>query len=274
MPPGMKTNMASGLAAATLASSAEKSRCAERRVDLVDDLALVVALEAADHVLAGLVVGRQDEDLLDALVLGVLAEHRRRQLVLIGRRQEPGVAALAGERRGAGVRADQDGLGVRDRLGDRHQDVGEGRADDDLHLVALDQLLGLVDGDVGLQLVVLHDDLRVDAAELAAGMLDAQIEAVVDLLAERGLRSGQHVHQADAELLGLGRARSNGMRPRQPERSAALVGDPSNSSALHLSPNAPSVDFVFFSRPGTCDGQPGWHAFGHAGGTSLPGRAG
>jgi hypothetical protein len=45
----------------------------ERRVDLVDDLALVRALEAGELILPRLVVGRHDHDPLVALVGRVLA---------------------------------------------------------------------------------------------------------------------------------------------------------------------------------------------------------
>ena len=72
---------------------------------------------------------------------------------------------------------------------DRHQDVGEDRADHEVDLVALDELLGLADGHVGFQLVVLHDDAGRQAAELAARVLDAQIEAVAQLAAEHRLRA-------------------------------------------------------------------------------------
>ena len=55
-----------------------------------------------------------------------------------------------------------------DRLQDRLQDVGEDRADHEVDLVALDEGLDLAHRDVGLELVVLHDDLDLAPAELAA----------------------------------------------------------------------------------------------------------
>src|SRR5207253_2744594 len=88
-------------------------------------------------------------------------------------------------------------------LVDRHQDVGEDRADDEVDLVALDELLGLADRHVGLQLVVLHRHCRGEPAELAARVLDAEHEAVSQLPAEHRLWAGQHRHDADLELLGL-----------------------------------------------------------------------
>ena len=115
------------------------------------------------------------------VVLRVLAEHLVHLVVLIGGDEEVRVAVLAGEGRGAGIRADQEGAAVGDRLDDRDQDVGEDRADDEVDLVALDQRLDLAHRDVGLELVVLHDDLDVAAAELAAEVLDAELEAVAQL---------------------------------------------------------------------------------------------
>ena len=88
MPPGMKTKKASGLAAAILRQLGGEVELAQRRVDLVGDLAFEVLLEAADHVLAGLVVRRQQEGLLVALVLRVLAEHLGRLVVLVGGGEE------------------------------------------------------------------------------------------------------------------------------------------------------------------------------------------
>ena len=71
------------------------------------------------------------------------------------------------------------------------QDVGEDRADHEVDLVALDEGLGLVDRDVGLELVVLHEQLDLAPAELAAERLDRELEAVALLLAEHRGRARQ-----------------------------------------------------------------------------------
>ena len=70
----------------------------ERREDLIDHLALIGALEPGERVLAGLIVRRQQEQRLVALVLRVFAEHLVHLVVLIGGDEDVRVAALAGER--------------------------------------------------------------------------------------------------------------------------------------------------------------------------------
>jgi hypothetical protein len=55
----------------------------QRGVDLVGDRALEVLLEAADHILARLIVGRQQEGFAEAFVLRVFAEHLRGLIVLV-----------------------------------------------------------------------------------------------------------------------------------------------------------------------------------------------
>jgi len=71
-----------------------------------------------------------------------------------------------------------------DRLVDRHQHVRKDRADDEIDLVALEEPLDLGHRDVGLEFVVDHDHIRVEAAELAAESLDRKVEAVAHLTAE------------------------------------------------------------------------------------------
>ncbi len=95
MPPGMKVKIASGLAAAIRASSAEKSSWPSG-VDLVDDLALET-LEAGDRVLARLIVRHHDEHPLVALILGVFAHHLVVLVVLVGGGEEIRGAELAGD---------------------------------------------------------------------------------------------------------------------------------------------------------------------------------
>jgi hypothetical protein len=107
-------------------------------------------------------------------------------VVLVRRDVEERAAFLAGEARRTGIRADQKGLALNDRLVDRAENVGEDRADHEVDLVALQQGLDLGHGDVGFQLVVDDDDLDLLAAHLAAEILDREVEAVAGLLAEHG----------------------------------------------------------------------------------------
>ena len=166
-----------------------------------------------------MVVRRHDEDLLEALVLRVLARHLVRLVVLIGGDEEVRVALLAGEVGGAGVGRDQDRAAVGHRLHHRDQDVGEDRADHEVDLVPLHVGLGLADRDVRLELVVLHDQLDLAPAELAAERLQRKLEAVALLHAERGGRPRQRGQDADLELV-LG----GGLRGERERRSSQHDG--------------------------------------------------
>ena len=105
---------------------------AERNIDLVDDLALEVALEAGDRVLAGLIVRHEQNDALEIAVLRHLAENLVVLVVLVGGDDEIRAAGLSGEGGWAGVGRDEEGLGLRHRPVDRGQHVGEDRPDDEL----------------------------------------------------------------------------------------------------------------------------------------------
>ena len=83
----------------------------------------------------------------------------------------------------------------------RDGDVREDRADDEIHLVALDEALRLRDGDVGLELVVHDDQLHVAPAELASQILDGKLKSVSRLLAEDGRGAGQGQQQPDPQLV-------------------------------------------------------------------------
>jgi hypothetical protein len=147
-------------------------------------------------------------------------------VVLVGGDEEVLVAFGAGEVRGPGIGADEEPAAVRDGPHDGLQDVGEDRADDEIGAVALDQLARLVDGDVGLQLVVDHDDLGVHAAELAAHLLHREEETVAGLLAEHRRGAGQGEDQADlhalAALGGGGAAEHGCGQQAQSERAKLL----------------------------------------------------
>ena len=120
-----------------------------------------------------------------------------------------------------------------DRLHDRLQDVGEDRPDHEVDLVALDQRLDLADRDVRLQFVVLHDDLDLAPAELAAQRLDAELEAVAQLPAEHGGRTRERRDDADLELL----LRLRGASQQRGERQGSAAAEPLRRRHVRYSPN-------------------------------------
>ena len=110
-------------------------------------------------------------------------------VVLIGDVEVVGVAALAGELGRAGVGGEVE-LALLDCGGDDGQrDVGEDDAGQDVDVVGLDHLVGKLDGDVGLLLVVLGDDGDLGAG--VAGLLQRQHEAVAHVDAEAGAAAGE-----------------------------------------------------------------------------------
>ena len=134
---------------------------AELGVDLAGQLALVVALEAVQRIRAGRIVWREDEHLLDALCLSVIAHRLVEIVVLVGDVEVVLVALRAGERRWAGIDRQVE-LVLRDRV--RHDRHGEVRPDDagqHVHLVALDHLVGDLHRQFRLHRVVFGDDLDV-----------------------------------------------------------------------------------------------------------------
>ena len=192
---------------------------AELGEDLVGDFAFVEALDARHRVLAGLVVRRDQDEAAIALLGRVAAEHFVVAVVLPGDVEVMRMAAAPGERGGPGVGADQHHAGVDHRLEHRHHHIGEHGAHDDVGAVALDQRLGLADGHVGLQLVVHHDQVDVEAAELAAALLQRELEAVADVGSEGRGRARQRQHHADVDLLGLRRGGGQPEGERGAERA-------------------------------------------------------
>ena len=158
-------------------------------------------LETGRGILAGLIVRNDHIDALVAAFLGDLAENLVHLIVLVGGHIEKRAAVLAGIARRAGIRTDQEGPGIRHRLVDRQQDVGEDRPHHEIDLVALKQALDLADGDVRLEFVIGPHHLDIAARHLAAEILDGERKAVADLLAERRRRTRRGHDHADLELL-------------------------------------------------------------------------
>jgi hypothetical protein len=146
---------------------------------------------------------------VEALVLGVLTHRLMSAVVLPGDREEIFRALRAGDRRGAGIAADEYLVRVAHRLVHGHHHVRENDAAEDVDAVTLDQRPDLGDRDIRLQFVVGDDDLHIEGAELIVHFPDAEQEAVAQVLAERRRGPGQRRHEADLEGLGLsGRGRA------------------------------------------------------------------
>jgi hypothetical protein len=174
---------------------------AELGVDLVDDAALEVALEAGEHVLAGGVVRRHQVHIVDVLVAHVLAHRLGRLVVLPRGREEALVALLAGELVRAGVGADHDLAGVGHRRRHREQHVRPDHPGDEVDLVLLQHLVGELLADVGLDLVVAVDHLGVEAADLAVEVVERELDRVLHVLADHALRTRERGDEADLQLL-------------------------------------------------------------------------
>jgi hypothetical protein len=189
----MKVNTASGFSEAILESSTWKS---------------------------GLVIRDHEVDALVAAILRHLAKDLVALVVLVGGHIEERAAVLAGVARRSGIRADQEGLGIRHRLVDRLEDIGEDWSHDKIDLVAFEQAFDFRDRAVRFQFVIGCHDLYLPAGHLAAEVLDRECEAVADLLAERRRRTRQCHDQADLEL--FLRDRRIGNEPKQGRQASQL----------------------------------------------------
>ena len=150
-------------------------------VDLVGHLALVLALEAGDAVLARRVVGRHHHHAAKFLIGSKLPSCLVELVILVGRAEEIRVALGACELAGTGVVREVRHLGREQRRRHRQRHVRRDGAGEQVDLLALHkavhQLLGLVGaaGHVGL-----HKLDRL-AAQLAPELLDRQGKAVTRL---------------------------------------------------------------------------------------------
>ena len=110
------------------------------------------------------------------------------------------MTALAGQDGRAGIRRQ-----VEFPLGGRGRDHGHGQvrpddAGEHVDLFRLDHLVGELDGNVRLALIVFDDDLEV----FIAGLLDRKHEAVPHIDAEARAAAGQCGDHADLDRFGLG----------------------------------------------------------------------
>jgi len=112
----------------------------------------------------------------------------------------------ADELRRPGIGVDQEDLGVGHRLGGGEQHVRPDEAGDEIDLVALHELLGLLLADLGLLVVILVDDLDRLAGHLAAHVVQGQLDRVAHVLADIGIAAGQGGDEADLDFaLRIGR---------------------------------------------------------------------
>jgi hypothetical protein len=170
--------------------------------------------EALRRLGAGGVVPGDRHRPLDALLAGDDAHRVARLPVRERAAHDVRAAHRPGDRVGAGVRDDEQGVVVLRGLGHRQRDAGVHGADEDIDVVALDQLVDVVGRLRRLGLVVDLEVLHLTAGELAALFLDVELEAVLDRVAERGVGAAVGEHEADldraARALREGRAGEKG----------------------------------------------------------------
>src|SRR5262245_58254981 len=162
-----------------------------------DDFSFERRGHALEHVLAGGVVRADEECGLDPLLVHIEA-HRLWGLVVVpGGREHVWRAQLARELRGAGVGDNCKCLGIDERLERGEQHVRPDVADDEIHFVGFDQLLGLLHSDLGLGLIVLVDHLDRQAAELTPMMVEPKLEGIAHVRADCGHRPAKRADEPD-----------------------------------------------------------------------------
>ena len=190
---------------------------ADRRPDLLHDLAAAVLerlLEAAERFVAEGIVGRDGSDPLVALLARPLPERMTGLRRHEGRAHHVGIflevalPQVIGRRNRADVEHLLAGRDRRQRVARRRQHA----ADQHVHLVRQDELVGLGDAGVRLALIVLEDHRHLGAAELALVLVQIHLEAVEHVDAELRENAGARRDEADAQLL---------RRRRRAERSTA-----------------------------------------------------
>ncbi len=237
---GQEEEHAVGPAGADLGDLGGVILLSEPGIDLARDLALVEALEAGERILAGRVVGGEDEGFREARVIGMGAGGLVEIVILPGDVEIERVAAPAGERRGAGIGRDVEPALRRGRGHHRHREVGPDDARQHVHLVLLDHAVGELHGDVGLALIVLDHHLHIRRAR----KLQRQQEAIAHIDPEPRAAARKRGDHADLELLlpRAGLARAKGQRGDQRH------GQPFCDSVHPLHLVAPSLAGCFMLR--------------------------
>ena len=174
---------------------------------LAQYLTLEGGFDTAHHVLAGGIVRRHDVDRLDALLVQVLTHRHRRLIVLPGRRKEVLVATLARHLRRPRIGADQELVRVEYGFGRCQQHVRPDVTDDKIDIVLLDQLVGLLLADIGLEAIVFHDQLDVERSHLVADVLQRQLDRIFHVFADNGGRGCQRRNKTDLYACSLGGTR-------------------------------------------------------------------
>ena len=100
-----------------------------------------------------------------------------------------------------------------DVVGDRQELEGGERADDEIDVVAFDQLLRLGLGAGRVAAGIADHQLGLAAGELVVAMLEEQVDALLHLDAALRERPGLHREEADLDRLVLGNCRHR-QRPR------------------------------------------------------------
>ena len=195
-------------------------RLVQLGVDLGHHLALVGALEALDGVAPGLVVGRQQRHALVAQLVGGHATGRVEGIVLVRGDEIVLVALLAGEAGRTGVQADVERARLDHARRHRRQHVGEVHAGEQLD-ARLQHAVGRLLGVGRLEAVILDHQLHRHPAQLAAALLDRQVEGVALVLADVAGRRRQRGDEADLDR--FGRMRRAPQRPGQARRQHCLL---------------------------------------------------
>ena len=151
----------------------------------------------------GEVIG-DDRDALVAEHLGrVFAERVVRLRGGPHRAREPGVRLALREVLGCGRAGDSRRVRLPDVVVDGERLESSQRADDDVHLVALDQLLGFCLRACGVAASVGEDKLHLASGERVVALLEKELDALLHLLAARGEGPGAHGEKADPDRLAL-----------------------------------------------------------------------
>ena len=143
---------------------------------------------------------------------------------------EVGVGLALGHVLGGGEAQDRH-LRLRGVVADGEQLEGGERTDDEVDVVALDQLLRLGLGARGIAARVGDHQLGLAAGQRVVPVLEEPDHALLHLDATLGERPGLHGEQADAHGLGLGQSR-HGQRRRQ-SRARTDEKSPTSESERH-----------------------------------------